>query len=82
MAKPADLTTEARAGFEGKPNPYIYSSPAWYAHALGQWFQRTGRPVPADVRMSRGSRVRVGDTVYSVVAEFLSAGAASFERVQ
>jgi len=62
------LTEYARVGFAGNPNPHIYSSPAWYAHELGAHLQATGRPVPDNVRMGRGYRVRNRDQVFRIVA--------------
>lgn len=64
VSRPHDLTAEARAGFGGNANPYLYSSPAWYAHALGAYLHATGRPAPHAVRMSRGSKMRCGDCLY------------------
>lgn len=64
MSGAQDLTADARAGFDGNANPHLWSSPAWYAHSLGAYLHATGRPVPAAVRMSRGSKVRCGDCMY------------------
>jgi len=55
------LTACARIGYDGNPNPYLWSSPAWYACQLGIMFHATGRPVPTKVRMGRGSIVHAGD---------------------
>jgi hypothetical protein len=63
MAK-NDLTTEARVGYDGNPNPHLYSSASWYAHSLGQYLHATGRAPPRDVRMSRGYSMRVADSLY------------------
>ena len=79
-----DLTPEALAGFaaqlDGKPAqeacPHYTSSPAGMAWLVGAWLQKTGRPAPRDVRMSRGYTVRVGDMRVSV------ADAAALVRVQ
>lgn len=65
MSKPANLTAYARAGYDGNENTHLATSPAWYAHKLGQYLHATGRCVPVDVRMSRGYRVRCGDSVYA-----------------
>jgi len=54
MAK-HDLTSEARVGYDGNPNKYLYSSPCWYAHSLGAYLHSTGRAPPYKVSMSRGS---------------------------
>lgn len=60
-----DLTNFAWAGYNGNPNPHLYSSPAWYAHSCGAYLHDTGRPPPHDVRMGRGYSVRVGDLRYT-----------------
>ena len=46
------------------------------AWLVGAWLQKTGRPAPRDVRMSRGYTVRVGDMRVSV------ADVAALVRVQ
>ena len=69
-----DLTPEALEGFgaqlDGKPAleacPHYTSSPAGMAWLVGAWLQKTGRPAPRDVRMSRGYTVHVGDMRVSV----------------
>ena len=79
-----DLTPEALEGFafqlDGKPAheacPHYNSSPAGMAWLVGAWLQKTGRPAPRDVRMSRGYTVRVGDMRVSV------ADAAALVRIQ
>ena len=79
-----DLTPEALEGFsaqlDGKPAreacPHYTSSPAGMAWLVGAWLQKSGRPAPRDVRMSRGYTVRVGDMRVSV------ADAAALVRVQ
>mgnify|MGYP001161541231 FL=1 len=79
-----DLTPEALEGFaaqlDGKPAhescPHYTSSPAGMAWLVGAWLQKTGRPAPRDVRMSRGYTLRVGDMRVSV------ADAAALVRVQ
>lgn len=65
MRRAANLVEEARIGYYGNPNPHLYSSACWYAHSLGQHLHQTGRPIPTDVRMSRGYSMRVGDMVFS-----------------
>ena len=59
-----NLTNEARAGYDGNPNPHIYSSACWYAHALGQYLHATGRTPPRNVRMSRGYSIRANDMLF------------------
>ena len=79
-----DLTPEALEGFaaqlDGKHAyeacPHYTSSPAGMAWLVGAWLQKTGRPAPHDVRMSRGYTVRVGDMRVSV------ADAAALVRIQ
>jgi hypothetical protein len=61
----ANLTAEASAGYFGNDNPHLWSSPCWYAHALGRYLHATGRTVPRDVRMSRGNSIRCGDMLFS-----------------
>jgi hypothetical protein len=56
-----DLTSEARVGFYGNPNPHLHTSPCWYAHALGQYLHATGRSAPRGVRMGRGDSIRAND---------------------
>jgi hypothetical protein len=53
-----NLTAYARTGFDGNPNPHLWSSPAWLAHALGRYLHDSGRSVPTDVRMGRGDSIR------------------------
>jgi hypothetical protein len=48
-------------------NPYLYSSPCWYAYSLGDWLQHYGRPLPAKAVMSRGSCVRVDGAVWKFI---------------
>lgn len=74
MAKTQDLTEHAAKGYAREPNPHAYSSPAWYAHAIGEHLRATGRPAPRDVRMSRGYSVRVGDMLFKEAAH-------GFERI-
>ena len=73
-----DLTPEALEGFAAQLGgtlgdrpahqacPHYTSSPAGMAWLVGAWLQKTGRPPPRDVRMSRGYTVRVGDMRVSV----------------
>lgn len=72
-----DLTTEARAGYDGNENPYLFSSPAWYAHALGKYLHDTGRNPPFGVRMSLGDHIRANDMLFSFEAKN---GRITFER--
>lgn len=67
MAKPQDMTAEARQGFDagGAANPFLWSSASHMAFAVGAWLQSTGRTAPRDVRMSRGYTVRVNDMLIS-----------------
>jgi hypothetical protein len=59
--KLGDLTTDARAGYDGNENRNLYSSPCWYAHSLGRYLHDTGRSPPRGVRMGRGASVRAND---------------------
>jgi hypothetical protein len=65
MSKARSLTEPARTGYYGNPNPYLWSSPNWYAHAFGAYLHQTGRSIPTDVRMGRGDSIRNGDTRYT-----------------
>ena len=64
-----DLTPEALEGYaaqlDGRPAhqacPHYTSSPAGMAWLVGASLQKTGRPAPRVVRMSRGYTVRAGD---------------------
>ena len=61
-----DLTEYATKGYQGDDNKHIFSSPCFYAHALGEHLQKTGRTAPQDVRMSRGYSIRCGDMLFSI----------------
>lgn len=66
MSKSADLTLEATKGFNGESgNPYLATSSAWFAYKLGEYFQRTGRPLPRDVRMGRGYQIHASDMLFA-----------------
>ena len=79
-----DLTKYARdAYFEVQNNgreynPHIYSSPAFYAHAVGVYLFRAKEPPPIKTRMSRGYSIRVHNIVYKIVED---AQSLNFERV-
>lgn len=59
------MTDAARAGYDGNPNPHLWSSAMWFAHELGAHLHATGRAVPSDVRMSRGYSVRCRDMIFA-----------------
>jgi hypothetical protein len=65
MSKPDNLTDYARAGYDGAENPHLWSSACWYAHSFGRYMHDTGRPIPTDVRMSRGQSIRCRDMRFS-----------------
>lgn len=67
MSKPLDLTPQALEGYRGEANTYLATSPSWYAFKLGVTYRIIGYPAPTDVRMGRGSIVRVGDMKYQLV---------------
>ena len=75
MAKPANLDAYAAAGYRGEANPHMYSSPAWYAHAIGEHMNAKGMPQPTDVRMGRGYTVHVRDM------QFRELSGQRFERI-
>lgn len=47
-------------------NPHLYSSPAWYAHELGIYFDTTGRTEPKNVRMGRGYSINANDMLFKI----------------
>lgn len=79
MPTATDLTTEARAGYDGNANPHLPTSSCWYAHALGRYLHDTGRTPPRDVRMGRGDSVRANDMRFAFKQ---AKGAITFERVE
>lgn len=62
--KSADLTERAVEGFVGADVSYLWSSPSYYAQALGRYFRESGRPKPHDVRMGRGSRIHASGMLF------------------
>jgi hypothetical protein len=81
--KKNDLTEPARAGYAGADIRHLYSSPNFYAHALGAYFKASGRTEPRDVRMGRGDSIRANDMRFSIVhAPKGAAPSVSFERVE
>lgn len=60
-----DLTTEARAGYDGNAPTAYYSSPVWYAQTLGKYLHDTGRAPPYGVRMSRGTTMHANGKRWS-----------------
>lgn len=62
----SELTAQAQAGYDGKPNVWLWSSPNYYAHALGAYLQASGRTAPRDVRMGRGYSIRANDMRFSI----------------
>lgn len=79
MAKPSDLSPEAAQGYAGGPNPYLYSSPSYYAFELGAWLKANAKPLPQPVRMSRGDSMWAGDWRFKFKGS--AAAGLSFERV-
>lgn len=71
MSKANDLTAYALDGYNSRVrrDAHIYSSPAWYAYMLGVHMWVRDLPEPADVRMSRGTNVRVGEHVWRITDE-------------
>jgi hypothetical protein len=69
MSKSTDLTIEASAGYAsdmtGVANPFLATSPSWYAYRLGEYLKRTGRTLPRDVRMGRGYQIHANDMLFS-----------------
>jgi hypothetical protein len=59
---------EAEAGYEatsGAKNPFLASSPSYYAWNLGAHFKATGRTKPRDVRMGRGYTIWGNDMLFN-----------------
>lgn len=78
-----DLTSYARDGFQSKPNAHLYSSPAYYAHALGAYHKTSGRTEPRDVRMSVGYTIRASDMRFRIVhAPKGQPRGVTFERIE
>ena len=73
------LTEYARTGYYGNENTHLATSPAWYAHALGQYLHASGRQIPNDVRMGRGDSIRSGDMRFKFD---YNKGRITFERVE
>lgn len=61
-----DLTEYALQGYALQENKNLYSSPCYYAHALGEYFRKTGRSKPRGVRMSRGYSIRANDMLFLI----------------
>ena len=79
VSRAHDLTAEARAGYDGNANPHLWSSPSWYAHALGKMLHDTGRTPPRGVRMGRGSKMHANDMLFEYQH---GAGREYWERVK
>jgi hypothetical protein len=83
MTKARNLTAPARDGYTGTANPYLYTSPNYYAHALGAYMLASGRTAPRDVRMGRGDSIRANDMRFSIKhAPKDAPPAVSFERIE
>lgn len=76
-----DLTVDARAGYDGNPNPHLYSSPRFYAHALGRYLHDTGRAPPNEVGMGRGYSIRANSMRF-LIGTGESKGSVRFERIE
>jgi len=78
-----NLTDRAIEGFncaEGlRANPYLYSSPSWYAFELGLWLHKTGRTIPRLTAMSRGYTIRSNDMLFRIIDDVKTI---SFERIR
>jgi len=68
-----DLTFHAKVAYDTRKdtgftaNPYLYSSPNWYAHELGIMYANTGMDCPVKVRMGRGYSIRESDKLYKII---------------
>lgn len=81
-----DLTGYAETAYKTRQetgfttNPHIWSSPAFYAHELGIYFERKGMTIPKDVRMSRGYSIRSNDMVFKILD--MPKQVINFERIK
>lgn len=64
-----ELTEFARVGYDGNPNPHLATSPAWFAHRLGEYLHRTGRTPPQGVRMGRGYQIHANGMLFAFDAQ-------------
>jgi hypothetical protein len=71
MSKATDLTMEAIKGYQAPENgnPYLATSPRWFAFKLGEYLQRTGRTLPCDVHMGRGYQIHSNDMLFAFDAK-------------
>jgi hypothetical protein len=78
-----DMTAVARARYDGNENRNYYTSPHYYAHALGAYLHASGRSVPRDVRMGRGDSIRANDMRFSIThAPKGKPNGVTFERIE
>jgi hypothetical protein len=75
-----DLTTQATEGYHGAVNPYLYSSPSWYAWEVGSYFLRSGRATPYNVRMGRGYTIHCSGMLFKFTDD--SAQEFTIERIK
>lgn len=75
------MTDCAREGYQGNENRHLYSSPNFYAHALGAYLHSTGRTLPHDVRMGRGDSIRANGMRFTFKAR-AAAQSLVFERIE
>lgn len=73
MGKLADtidaLTITALTGYNnaaGKPNPFLYSSPSFYAFELGMYFSDAGFAPPTKVRFGRGCTIHASGVQFKI----------------
>lgn len=68
MSKHNTLTPEAAEGYAGtgrQENPYLHSSPNWFAYEIGKYLKRIGATAPRDVRMGRGYQVHANGMLFA-----------------
>ena len=75
-----DLDQCAQSGYIKEPNPHLFSSSYYYAHALGSYLEATGRTEPQDVKMSRGYSIKANGMLFKIIDG--RSGTTTFERVQ
>lgn len=74
--KKSNLTAPAVAGYAAAndaavtENPYLQTSPNWFAFELGKYFKRTGRSEPRDVRMGRGYQIHSNNMLFAFDARY------------
>jgi len=82
MAAKNDLTEYAVAGYYGRYENLLGTSPAWYAYHLGKHMDITGRSIPHDVKMSRGCTIRANGLLFKHAGLNKETNMQVFERIE